>query len=148
METTTTMPMRWSPAIDGVDVLVRLVAAEGEGRPPSTVRRYERVLAHLLLFLDHVDVQPQLGVEAAAALAAERDVGREGAFFRVLGLDDLMACLPVFLQPGWLAVRSVERRTQVSLVARLVRALQAEGRVTGDLRPWRAALRSARQIST
>lgn len=125
-----------------VAVLEAFVLEESQGRAPATVRRYQRVLAHLLLFLDRADVAAALGTHAAALLEAERDFGREGAFFRLFGFEELVACLPDFLGPGWLAVSPAERRTQVSLVERLLGALCRRGLV--DLQVARCAVHEAR----
>ncbi len=108
-------------------IVERLVRERGE----PTVRRYRRVLTHLLLFLDRVDAREPLGPFPAARLEAARDVGREGAFFRCFGLTEVVACLPWYLDDAWLAVQRQERTAQLRVVAAVARRARAEG--TPDL---------------
>ncbi|WP_374999419.1 hypothetical protein [Aeromicrobium sp. CTD01-1L150] len=148
----TTLPQHED--IDLPMVLEEVLASASQGRAAATRLRYARVHAHLLLFLDRVDVRGPLGLQVAAALEVERDVGREGAFFRRLGVHELLTCLPLFLGPGWLAVRTVERRAQVRFVALLLRRLeQVDGleprtrvRAIGVLREALAAVRAGRDV--
>lgn len=102
-------------------VLLEVVESLTRGRAEITMRRYRRVLAHLLLFLDRVDVRGPLGLQSAAILEAERDVGREGSFLRCFGLDELVRVLPSYLDDAWLAVRRQERVAQLRVAALLVR---------------------------
>lgn len=146
--------MRQHEDIDLSMVLEEVMAASCEGRAPATTRRYVRVHAHLLLFLDRVDVRAPLGLQVAGTLEAERDVGREGSFFRCLGVHELLTCLPLFLGPQWLAVRTAERRAQVRFVDGLLRRLeQVDGleprtgvRAVGVLRDAIAAARAGRDV--
>jgi hypothetical protein len=106
--------------------LQRFFAHEALGVRPATARRYEHVAAHLFRFLDDVDVVRQLGAGPAALLESERQFGRSGAFFRVLGFDELVACLADFVAPEWLLPADVDARTQISLTDRLLKRLQRE----------------------
>ena len=96
----------------------------GRGKTHETRIRYRRILGRLQYFLDGLDVAPLVGTEVAALLEIERDFGRLGAFFRVVGPDQLARCLPEFVGPDWLPASRLEARMQISLVGCLVRWLE------------------------
>ena len=102
-------------------LLAEAVEALTLHRTEATTRRYRRVLAHLSLFLDRVDVRGPLGLEAAARLEVARDLGREGSFLRCFGLLELISVLPLYLDDSWLAVRRGERVAQLRVVSVLAR---------------------------
>lgn len=106
--------------------LERFIAEESVGRTSATARRYQRVLVRLLQMLDTLDVASYLGTGPAGLLEVERDFGREGAFFRLFGYDELVCCLPALLEPPWLPQAAGERRTQISIVDRLLRRLRQD----------------------
>lgn len=117
---------RHSRGAEYTAALQRFFAHEALEVQPATARRYERVMAHLFTFLDSVDVSNQLGTGPAALLESERQFGRSGAFFRVLGFDELVCCLADFVAPEWLLPADVDARTQISLTSRLLKRLQRE----------------------
>ena len=98
--------------------------AEADGRSAPTVRRYERVRRRLMSFLDTGDMSLGLGTQPAALLEAERQFHDTGAFWTLLGPEELICCLPSFLHETWLPERTGEARTQISLVGRLLTALR------------------------
>lgn len=110
-----------------VSALQRFVAEEAFDVTRSTADRYERVLEHLLTFLDEVDVAPHLGTGPATLLASERQFGERGAFFRVFGFDELVVCLAGFVENDWLLPARVDARTQISLTGRLLTRLRRDG---------------------
>ena len=59
---------------------------------------------------------------SGSLLAAEREFG-PGAFFRVIDFDDLICCLPGFVEPDWLLSMPADRRAQISLTWRLAEFL-------------------------
>ena len=110
-----------------VAALARFFEAEAFSRTSPTRARYARVEARLHEFLDDVDVAPFLGAGPAALLVAERERERTGAFLRLFGFDELLCCLEGFLLDPWLPVHVGERRTQISLVDRLLRHMRIQG---------------------
>lgn len=110
-----------------VIALQRFVAAEALDVGPRTAERYQRVLDHLLRYLHSINVAPVLGEGPAAILVKERQFGRESAFFRVFGFDELIVCIPGFLEPPWLMSVGADARSQVSLMARLMNRLRRDG---------------------
>lgn len=104
----------------------RFIAVEAIEVTASTAERYRRVLAHLLHYLDVVDVDDMLGLGPAILLKSERQFSRENAFFRIFGFDELVCCLPGFIEPAWLLPRHRDARTQVSLVGRLLKRLHRD----------------------
>jgi len=97
---------------------------EAEDRATATARRYERVRHRLVHYLDTADVADALGTGPAALLEAERQFHEHGAFWILLGPDDLVCCLAGFLEPPWLPAGRAEGQAQVSLVGRLVAHLR------------------------
>lgn len=97
--------------------------AEAVGKSAATIRRYARVRGRLLAFLDTGDMALGLGTHDLALLEAERQFHQTGAFWSVLGLDELVCCLPIFLRETWLPDGAAEARTQISLVGRLLAVL-------------------------
>jgi hypothetical protein len=89
------------------------------GRSTATVRRYLRVRARLYAFLDTADLREALGAEASAVLHAARRQHDTGAFWAVLGVDELARCLPVLVTEPWLPDGSAEARVHLSVVSRL-----------------------------
>ena len=109
-----------------VTALQRFFAAEGLSVTPSTRERYQRVLAHLLHYLDTVDVAPYLGTGPATLLASERQFVSENAFFRIFGFDELVCCLEGFVEPRHLLPKRGEARSQVRLVEKLLKRLRRD----------------------
>jgi hypothetical protein len=103
-------------------VLRRYFSASAAGRHPATVERYERVLAHLRLFLEE-EGDSTVSLETAELLALERQFEPEGAFGRILGAEQLVFALPRFLSSTWLLTDFHDRLAQISLVSRLVQWL-------------------------
>lgn len=103
-------------------ILGRYFSASAAGRHPATVERYERVLAHLQLFLEK-EGDSTVSEDAAALLALERQFHPEGAFGRVLGPEQLVFALPRFLSSPWLLADFHDRLAQISLISRLVQWL-------------------------
>jgi hypothetical protein len=101
--------------------------AEAHGRAEPTARRYLRVRARLLAFLETADMAAWLGTHEAAVLDAERQFHDHGAFWHLFGADALVCCLPGFVEPEWLAPTVGEARTQISLVSRLLDHLARGG---------------------
>lgn len=97
--------------------------AEAEGRSAATVRRYARVRARLLSFLETGDMSLGLGTYPASLLESERQFHDTGAFWALFGADELVCCLPSFLHETWLPEEVGEARTQISLVGRLLSSL-------------------------
>lgn len=100
------------------------------GRRPQTSARYIRVLGHLGRFAAEVEldvVARPLGTDCATLLGCEREFGRGGAFWRIFGYDELVCCLPGFIEGEWLLPQRADARTQVSLTARLLPWLRRRG---------------------
>jgi hypothetical protein len=102
------------------------------GRSTATTRRYLRVRARLYHFLDTADLRSALGAQAAADLEVERRRHASGAFWTgafwtVLGEDDLARCLPAFVRDPWLPDGVGEARVQLSVVSRLAARLGTSG---------------------
>ena len=95
------------------------------GRSTATVRRYLRVRARLYAFLDTADLRGALGAEASAVLHEARRQHDDGAFWAVLGVDELARCLPVFTTEPWLPDGSAEARVHLGVVSRLAARLTA-----------------------
>ena len=93
------------------------------GRSTATVRRYLRVRARLYAFLDTADLRGALGAEASAVLHEARRQHDDGAFWAVLGVDELARCLPVLAAEPWLPDGSAEARVHLSVVSRLAARL-------------------------
>jgi len=98
-------------------------AALAEGRTAETTRRYERVRHRLYDFLDTGDMTLGLGTEQASLLEAERQFHDSGAFWSLLGADELVYCLPSFLHATWLPEGDGEARAQITVLARLLKSL-------------------------
>ena len=132
--------------------LVTFVEAEGFARTARTRARYRHVLTQLLRYLDEADLSRHLGTIDLDLLEEERRAGSEGSFLRLLGLDELVCCLPGFLEHPWLPYAPGQRRTHVSLVDRLLRHLRLArlvdlGRVACALHEAEAAVQWARHPS-
>ena len=132
--------------------LVSFVEAEGFARTARTRARYRHVLTLLLRYLDEADLSRYLGTIDIDLLEEERRAGAEGSFLRLLSLDELVCCLPGFLEHPWLPHAPGQRRTHVSLVDRLLRHLRLArlvdlGRVACALYEAEAAVQGARHPS-
>ncbi len=108
-------------------VLDRFFAIEAARVTPRTAQRYRLVQDRLGDYLAHVDVADHLGTGEAALLDLERLFGRDTAFARLFGIDELVCCLPGFLSPRWLASAAGERRAQIALTGRLLGYLRRRG---------------------
>ncbi len=109
-----------------VNALRRFIAIESMDVTRPTAERYQRVLEHLLHYLDVVDVAEMLGQGPEILLTSERQFSRENAFFRIFGFDELVCCLPGFIEVGWLLPHPGDARSQVSLVGRLLKRLHRD----------------------
>ncbi|WP_323959159.1 hypothetical protein GC088_11530 [Arthrobacter sp. JZ12] len=103
-------------------ILTRYFSVSASGKHPATVQRYERVLAHLKLFLEE-EGDSSINPESATLLALERQFQPDDAFARLLGAEDLVFALPRFLSSAWLLSDFHDRLAQISLVSRLVQWL-------------------------
>ncbi|HET7326234.1 MAG TPA: hypothetical protein VFJ14_03015 [Nocardioidaceae bacterium] len=100
------------------------------GRRPQTSVRYVRVLEHLARFVAEIKldvVAHQLGTDCAMLLGSEREFDCGSAFWRVFGYDELVCCLPSFIEDEWLLPQHADARTQVSLTARLLPWMRRRG---------------------
>lgn len=93
------------------------------GRSPAIRRRYERVRAHLMRYLEVADVSRSLGTAPAALLEGERQFARDGAFLRLFGFEELICCIPDFLSESWMMPVRADARAQISLSERMLRWL-------------------------
>lgn len=111
------------------------------GRTAETVRRYARVRHRLYDFLDLDDMTAWLDPADATLLAAEREFCREGAFWTVLGFDELLRCLPGFVATDVLPTGAAEARMQVSVTGRLAKYLRRHRLIGPTMaRPYYACL--------
>lgn len=108
------------PGEPGWPLIDDFFAKEASGRAEATVRRYARVRDRLTQFLDTGDMSRWLGTEPATLLSAEREFHEAGAFWQLLGADELVCVLPGFLLEPWMPESLGEARTQISLVSRLL----------------------------
>ncbi|MEV7396676.1 hypothetical protein [Aeromicrobium sp. NPDC092404] len=108
------------PDEPGWQLIDDFFAAEASGRAEPTVRRYGRVRDRLTHYLDTAEMSPWLGTAPATLLSAEREFHDRGAFWHLLGPDELVCVLPGFLLEPWLPETLGEARTQISLVSRLL----------------------------
>jgi hypothetical protein len=100
------------------------------GKPEGTVRRYEVVRQHLMVFLQTADVDDVLAPQQVSLVQQAR---RSGAgFFAVCDLNDMVACLPHFVSGEWLLPSDVDARTQVRLASRLVTWLETTGELNSS----------------
>lgn len=116
--------------------LAEFLAQMSVGRRPQTSARYDRVISHLARFAAEVDldvVGRHLGTACASLLGSEREFGPEGSFWRVFGYDELVCCLPAFVQDEWLLGQPAEARTQVSLTGRLLPWMRRRGLIDMSL---------------
>jgi len=108
-------------------VLNVFVAMAQESVNDVTAARYARVHRQLLRFLDEADFALCLGTGVAMLLEAERELGGPGAFFRLLGFDELVCCLPEFVAESWLLPGRPDASSQIDLSERLMRWLRLHG---------------------
>ncbi|MHA7153815.1 hypothetical protein [Arthrobacter sp. TMN-50] len=81
-----------------IEIILRTFLADvSMGRSHYVGARYCRVLEHLCHYLETVDANAVLGTESGTLLAAEREFHPRGAFLRLFTVDDLVFCLPGFL---------------------------------------------------
>ena len=104
------------------EILEAFFSLSYAGKQTATAARYARVEGQLRCFLD-TDGRLFLTPDAAMILELESAFGSEGAFARIFDAEDLLYALRGFLTPRWLLPDVQDRRTQVSLTARLVQWL-------------------------
>lgn len=124
-------PSQLSERDQAVTLLRGFFEQESADKADATRSRYRRVQQQLTSFLDHGDMSRSLGLHENAVLGAARRNGR--AFFDVFGLEELVSCLPRFVEDDWLLDPTSSARTQVMLAGRLVTWLDEGGHLDHEL---------------
>lgn len=117
---------------DQADTLLRgFFERESADKSDATQSRYRRVQQQLADFLDEGDMSRSLDSHENAVLAAARRNSR--GFLDAFGLEELVACLPRFVEHDWLLDQTTDARTQVMLVGRLLAWLDDGGHLDHEL---------------
>ncbi|MBP3035066.1 hypothetical protein J2M53_02195 [Arthrobacter sp. zg-ZUI100] len=92
------------------------------GKQSATAARYGRVEARLRQYLE-TEGWRYLAQDDRDLLGLECAFNPHNAFARLFGAEDLLYTLGGFLEPDWLLPGLQDRRTQISLIPRLVQWL-------------------------
>jgi hypothetical protein len=103
-------------------ILRRFFAASGHTRHPESLLRYERVQAHLRIYLEDV-AAARLADADRDLLALERQFDAEAPYVRIMGARDLLHALPDFLAAAQLLADFHDRLAQISVASRLAQWL-------------------------
>lgn len=122
---------------------------ESADKSDPTRSRYCRVQQQLARFVDQGDMSRSLDAHENAVLAGARRNGR--GFLDVFGLEELVVCLPRFVDHDWLLEQTTDARAQVMIVGKLITWLDETGHLDHELLGCalyeaQAAVRGAKEL--
>jgi hypothetical protein len=106
------------------DILTQFFAQSLEGKTGVARRRIDDAARQLRACIDS-EADRILVTEDLELLAAERQFNPVDAVARVMGADDLIFLLSIFIEPQWQPTDRLQRAAQLRLTERLVRFILA-----------------------